>query len=182
MNTTGAHLGTDVMCDTAARWELPPTLTGTGLQPTWRNFTGGDTHWAAHITDAAVYIGGHMRWENNPYPDPGHDHDGPGSVERYGIAALDPTSGVPLSWNPGRDRGRGAEVIYSTDDYLFVGSDTTRFGGIGSDTPPGGGLTRQRLAVLESAGRHSESTAGEHRTPDQRPRCDPWWQPRPRRL
>ena len=142
INTTGAYRGVDTMCDTASRWELPPTQSGSGLQPTWTTHTGGDTHWAAHITDAAVYVGGHQRWENNPYPSPRGDNDGPGSVERYGIAALDPTSGVPLSWNPGRDRGRGVEALHSTDDHLFVGSDTVLFAD----------QVRQRLAVLPTAG------------------------------
>ena len=138
VNTTGAFRGSDTLCDTAARWELPPSRTGAGLQPTWVNHTGGDTLWAAEITDAAVYTGGHQRWMNNPYPSPGGDNDGPGSVSRPGIAALDPYSGVPLSWNPTRDRGRGAEALHATDDHLMVGSDTTIFAG----------TLRQRLALL----------------------------------
>ena len=50
------------------------------FSPTWINHSGGDTHWAVHITDAAVYLGGHQRWENNPNPSPGGDNDGPGAV------------------------------------------------------------------------------------------------------
>ena len=61
---------------------------------------------------------------------------------RPGIAALDPYSGVPLSWNPTRDRGRGVESLYATDDYLMVGHDTTHFGG----------ALRQRLALLPTQG------------------------------
>ena len=94
------------------------------------------------MTDAAVYIGGHQRWGNNPHPSPGGDNDGPGSVVRSGIAALDPFSGVPLTWNPGRDRGRGVEALYATDDYLMVGHDTAYFGG----------RLRQRLALLPVSG------------------------------
>jgi len=71
VNTTGAWGGANSMCDTATRWELPPTSSGTGLQPTWVDYTGGDTLWAVEITDAAVYVGGHQRWENNPTPTPG---------------------------------------------------------------------------------------------------------------
>ncbi len=142
INTTGGFLGNQVLCDTAARWELPPALTGNQLQPTWVAHTGGDTHWAAHITDAAVFVGGHQRWENNPNPSPGGNNDGPGSLSRPGIAALDPYTGVPLSWNPTRDRGRGVEALASTPSYLFVGSDTVIFNN----------RIRQRLAVLSTTG------------------------------
>ncbi|MBA3286527.1 MAG: hypothetical protein H0U21_00695 [Acidimicrobiia bacterium] len=142
VNTTGAFFGNQSMCDTAARWELPPALTGSQLQPTWTAHTGGDTHWAVHITDAAVIAGGHQRWENNPNPSPGGDNDGPGSLVRMGIAALDPWTGVPLSWNPGRDRGRGVEAMASTPSHLFVGSDTVLFNN----------QIRQRLAVLSTSG------------------------------
>ncbi len=142
VNTTGAFFGNQSMCDTAARWELPPALTGSQLQPTWTAHTGGDTHWAVHITDAAVIAGGHQRWENNPNPSPGGNNDGPGSLSRPGIAALDPYTGVPLSWNPTRDRGRGVEALASTPSYLFVGSDTVIFNN----------RIRQRLAVLSTTG------------------------------
>ncbi len=142
VNTTGAYIGFNRMCDSAARWELSGT--GGGQQPTWVNHAGGDTYWAVEITESAVYVGGHMRWSNNPRPspEPNGDDDGPGAVVREGIAALDPYSGVPLSWNPGRDRGRGVEAMHATDDYLMVGSDTTYFAG----------QLRQRLAMLPVRG------------------------------
>ncbi len=73
---------------------------------------------------------------------PTGDNDGPGALVRSGIAALDPYSGVPLSWNPGRDRGRGVEALHATDEYLMVGSDTPYFAG----------QLRQRLAMLPVAG------------------------------
>ncbi len=141
VNTTGAYIGYNRMCDSSARWELPPG-TGRGMQPTWVDHTGGDTYWAVEITESAVYVGGHMRWVNNPRPSPRGNNDGPGSVVRSGIAALDPSSGVPLSWNPGRDRGRGVEALHATDDYLMVGSDTPYFAG----------RLRQRLAMLPVEG------------------------------
>ncbi len=146
ISTTGAFIGVDTMCDTAARFELPPTATGDNLSFTWRAKTGGDTLWASEVTESAVYVGGHQRWMNNPRPSPGGDNDGPGSVERYGIVALDPLTGVPLSWNPGRDRGRGAEAIVATDDHLFVGHDTDLWNVSGTST------IRQRLAQLPVAG------------------------------
>jgi hypothetical protein len=141
VNTTGAYIGFNRMCDSSARWEMPPKG-GAGTQPTWVNHSGGDTYWAVEITESAVYVGGHMRWSNNPRPSPSGDDDGPGAVERSGIAALDPYSGVPLSWNPGRDRGRGVEAFRATDDFLMVGSDTTFFDG----------QLRQRLAMLPVSG------------------------------
>ena len=153
VDTTGAFRGNTTLCDTAARWELPPTATGGSLQPTWVNHTGGDTLWAVEVTESAVYTGGHQRWMNNPHPSPGGDNDGPGAVSRPGIAALDPFSGVPLSWNPGRDRGRGVEALNATDNYLMVGSDTTIFAG----------QLRQRLALLPVTGGTANPAPAGHR-------------------
>ena len=138
--TTGAFWGINALCDVSARWETGAT--GTNLQPTWVTHTGGDTNWHVLITDAAAYVGGHQRWQNNPYPSPRGDNDGPGSVSRQGIAALDPLTGVPLSWNPGRHRGAGVESFLATADRLYVGSDTEFFAG----------TKRERLAVLPVAG------------------------------
>ena len=79
------------------------TATGT-VTPTWTDYTGGDTLSAVAVTGAAMYVAGHQRWANNAIPS-GGDRKGPGGVDRVGIAALDAESGVPLSWNPGRERG-----------------------------------------------------------------------------
>jgi len=121
--TTGGPIRNTV-CDTAARWEA--SATGTGLNPTWVTWTGGDTLLSVAVTEVAVYTGGHQRWMNNH---DGADFAGTGSVARPGLAALDPVSGVPLSWNPGRHpRGYGATVLYPTPDGLYVGSDTDYIG------------------------------------------------------
>jgi hypothetical protein len=121
--TTGAPHGTAELCDSAARWES--SKTGAGQNPTWVNWTGGDTLLSVSVTGKAIYVGGHQRWQDNPQ---GHDSAGPGAVSRPGIAALNPTGGKALSWNPTRTRGHGVETLVATSSGLFVGSDTDQLG------------------------------------------------------
>ena len=140
VTTTGAFGGganNGAMCDTASRWELGRT--GAGQEPTWVTYTGGDTSYGVAITGGAVYTGGHFRWQNNAFQG---DQAGPGAVPREGIAALDPVNGMPLSWNPGRTRGVGAQALYATSQGLWVGSDTERFNN----------RLRMRIAYLPLAG------------------------------
>ncbi|HYH52015.1 MAG TPA: hypothetical protein VEG38_20915, partial [Acidimicrobiia bacterium] len=126
--TTGGYARWGV-CDAAARWET--SARGSGLQPTWWDRSGGDSYTAVTVTGGAVYVGGHFRWLNNNRPNGTYAdaQAGPGGVPREGIAALDPTNGLPLSWNPGRDRGEGTWALVSSPDGLWVGSDTDRIGG-----------------------------------------------------
>lgn len=123
VTATGGH-NTGTLCDTAARFE---TYTkSTTVEPTWVDDTGGDTLWSNTVTEQAVYVGGHQRWVNNPT---GNDDAKPGAVARPGIAALDPDTGLPLAWNPGRNpRGAAAYVVYATSSGLWVGSDTDYIG------------------------------------------------------
>ena len=122
--TTGAYGWPPSLCDSASMWSTYGT--GAGQQPTWVNYMGGDTLYSVAITNAAVYIGGHQRWNNNAYAG---DWPGPGSVDRPGISALDPLTGVSLRWNPTRDRGVGAFSLVATADRLYVGHDTLNVGG-----------------------------------------------------
>ena len=105
------------MCDTVTRWET----NSTGNDPTWSTTPAATRRTASPSPAAPIYVGGHMRWENNPFQG---DQAGPGAVPREGIAALDPVNGLPLSWNPGRTRGVGAQALFATSQGLWVGSDT----------------------------------------------------------
>ena len=120
------------LCDAAARFETGIT---NPARPTWINYTGGDTLHSVAATDAAVYVQGHQRWLNNPQ---GRNAAGPGAVARQGIGAINPTTGLALSWNPGKERGVGGKDLYVTPAGLWVGSDTNRIGG----------ETRRRIALM----------------------------------
>lgn len=120
--TTGAYSGgpgAGTLCDAASRWEFGRT--GSGQQPSWVEYSGGDTFVSVEATGTAIYVGGHFRWMNNPSAS---DKKGPGGVRRKGLAALDPRNGLPLTWNPTRDRGWGVWGFRATPDGLWMGSDT----------------------------------------------------------
>jgi hypothetical protein len=123
--TTGAYGTPPRLCDSSARWETASTGTVT---PTWVDYTGGDSLSSVAITGAAMYVAGHNRWSNNAVP-PRGDVPGPGSVDRLGIIALDVESGVPLAWNPTRERGLTAWRMTPTADGLFVMSDSDHMSG-----------------------------------------------------
>ena len=121
---TGRASSPDRLCDSAARFEA----TGSGRHnPTWVQRTGGDSLYAVAVTGAAVYLGGHQRYFDNPY---GTDAKGPGpgAVARPGIGAVSPTTGRALSWNPTRSRGAGVRVFVALPQGLLVGSDTDQLG------------------------------------------------------
>lgn len=147
--TGGGNPGT--LCDTVARFELGAA--GDAIQPTWVSAAGGDTLWGVEATENAVYVGGHQRWMNNS---DGRDSNAQGSVPRPGLSAHDPDSGVPLSWNPGRNpRGVAAYAIHATPDGLWVGSNTIWIGNRQ--------YRRERLAHFPLAGGdapHAETTPG----------------------
>ena len=121
---TGGPTGTNGVCDAAARFETANV--SSTVEPTWINWTGGDTLYSVAVTGPAVYVGGHQRWLDNPL---GHDSAGPGAVERPGIGAIDPVTGRALAWNPTKSRNHGTMVLFATSRGLWVGSDGEFFGG-----------------------------------------------------
>lgn len=124
IGATGGHTYAGAICDGVSRWET--NRSGPGQQPTWLALTGGDSVYSVAATGTAVYVGGHFRWFNNPVYV--QSYKGPGAVDRVGIAALDPVTGVPLKWNPGRTRGQAVWDLVATPSGLWVGSDTDRIG------------------------------------------------------
>ncbi len=122
--TTGSYRTPPSMCDSASSWSL--LSSGPAQQPTWVHYTGGDTLTSVAVTNAAVYVGGHQRWGNNPYAG---DRAGAGAVARQGLAALDPRTGSLLRWNPTRDRGVGVFALLATPTALYIGHDTNNVGG-----------------------------------------------------
>jgi len=136
--TGGGNAGT--LCDATARWET--SATGTDVQPTWVDETGGDTVWGVTVTDDAVYIGGHNRWNNNPL---GVDHAQAGAVPRPGLAALDPVSGRPYTWNPGHNPlGAAVYALLATPQGLWMGYDANWIGNYK--------YKRQKIAFFPYAG------------------------------
>ena len=111
-------------CDSVARYDFGD-LTDTDAQPTWINYTGGDSVYEVVATDHAVYAGGHFRWMNNENTSDGRSA-GPGSVPRRGMAALDPLNGLTLlNWRADRNpRGVGTFALIAEDEGLYIGDDT----------------------------------------------------------
>jgi Domain of unknown function (DUF5122) beta-propeller len=110
-----------VLCDAVARFEtgnLSPD------EPTWINYSGGDSLHSVQATGAAVYVQGHSRWLDNPY---GRDFAGPGAVERPGGGAIDPDTGMAMPWNPVMPQQRGGYQILATDAGVWFVTDGIRF-------------------------------------------------------
>ncbi len=120
--TTGGPSGDGGLCDAAGRYRTADIAATAGAA--WVNFTGGDSLYSVAVTGAAVYVGGHPRWLDNPL---GDDSKGPGAVDRYGIGAIDPVTGKANDWNPTKTRNHGTETLYATSAGLWVGSDGEYF-------------------------------------------------------
>jgi hypothetical protein len=118
-------------CDVAVRF---PTAGGNGVNPTWvsRLF---DTPEAVAVTDEAIYVGGHIRWLQQPgtvwtdWGDGNTNTKPSNTVSRQQIGALNPANGTALSWDPGASGHRGVLALEATPVGLLAGSDGERFGG-----------------------------------------------------
>jgi len=124
VGTNAGRIIDNPACDTIVRLELDD-LTNTNVQPSWVNYTGGDSVYEVVSTDHVVYTGGHFRWLNNDTTIVG-DTLGPGSVPRVGLAALDPKNGLTLlDWVANRNpRGVGVFSMIAEPEGLYVGDDT----------------------------------------------------------
>ena len=130
----GVYSGT--LCDSVARFEIN---TAQNADPSWIDYTGGDTLTQVKVVDKVIYVGGHQRWLNNPFAG---DAAGQGAVSRAGLAAVDPRNGLPFSWDPTRARGVGVWEFMTTSAGLWVGHDTNQTGK----------ETRKRIALFPVAG------------------------------
>ena len=140
-NNTTAYMatadGNESICNAGHESVIAMPATGSGTPAVlWHNggdagcpFNSGDIN-AIEATASAVYIGGHLTnlctAKNTSYT-----AKCPGSLTvRRHVAALSPTTGVPLSWNPGADGTRGVLVIQATPAGLGVGGDFPRTNGV----------------------------------------------------
>lgn len=124
--------------DSLTRWST--TATGTDVQPEWVNFTGSDTITAVTISASGiVYLGGHFRWMDNRYP--GVLPAGFGN--RYGLDAVDATTGRSYDWAPSRERGYGVLALLLTAQGDLI---------VGHDSPTVGGEKHPKLASFPAVG------------------------------
>jgi len=129
--------GNESVCNAGHESVIAMSATGSGTPPVlWHNggapgcvYTSGDVN-AVEATASAVYIGGHLAnlctVRNTSYTTAC-----PGALTvRNHLAALDPATGVPLSWNPGATGVRGVLVTGALAAGLGVGGDFQRTNGV----------------------------------------------------
>ncbi len=97
---------------------FPMNASGPDVQPNW-TVRIGDTIESVADTGDALYIGGHFRYMDTETL----------SQQRFHLAALDPTTGRALNWNPGGGGFLGVKVIEDQPAGIFVGGDMDAIGG-----------------------------------------------------
>ncbi|MFY1701578.1 MULTISPECIES: hypothetical protein [Micromonospora] len=126
VGTNGGSGWPSAYCDALVRFET--AARGTGQVATWVNFTGNDTITSVEVADGVIYLGGHFRWLNNPNAS---DVAGNGAIDRLGIGAVNPATGMPLNWNPRRTASSlptGASSWGSSVPVIWRGTDGIYFG------------------------------------------------------
>ena len=136
-----------------------PTANGPGLEQNLWVTQMYDSSLSVGATSDAVYVGGHFCFVNPlgpihsdqaatyPYVDkpaacePGGNSTTQGIEARYQIAALHPTTGEPLPWDPRSNTFEGILTIEVIDRGVLFGHDLDQLGG----------LTTGRHAFLEFA-------------------------------
>ena len=137
ITTTGAYRA-NTSCDTIARLEIDNPMRPISRRP-GSTTPAATPVYAVEIHDGVAYIGGHMRWVNNPFAG-----DRPGRAPSHERAWW-PSTWSPACrsrWNPGRERGVGLFDYHVTDAGIWAGSDTDRWNR----------ELRQRLAFFPWAG------------------------------
>jgi hypothetical protein len=110
------------LCDAAMAFPA----TQTSVSPAWVNYTGCWSLFSVTADSAAVYVGGHEEYQNNP---DGCKSAGPGAVPDPGLGGLSPATGKVLLNSKGtaglyeRSRGEGADDLLLTSAGLWVASD-----------------------------------------------------------
>ncbi|MBQ1052661.1 hypothetical protein KBX50_29935 [Micromonospora sp. C51] len=127
VGTNGGSGWPSAYCDALVRFETANR--GPSQVATWVNFTGNDTITSVEVADNIIYLGGHFRWLNNPNAS---DRAGNGAIDRLGIAAVTPATGMPVNWNPRRSGGSdlpsGASSWGSSVPVLWRGTAGLYFG------------------------------------------------------
>ncbi len=95
-------------------WAYDPALADA---PAYRVRTGGDVQAIAATSDE-VYIGGHF----NTLPE--------AKLDRLALASFDPRDGAVTDWNPGANGPFGVWTITAAPEFLAIGGDFTRVGGV----------------------------------------------------
>lgn len=136
VGTNGGSGWPAAYCDALVRFET--AARGDGQLGTWVNYTGRDTITSVEVADNVIYLGGHFRWLNNPTAHRGGAGDG--AIDRLGIAAVTPATGMPVNWNPRRSGGSSlppgtspwdssVPVLWRGDDGLYFGHNSDGMGG-----------------------------------------------------
>jgi Ricin-type beta-trefoil lectin domain/Domain of unknown function (DUF5122) beta-propeller len=131
------------LCDAAARFET--SATGSNVQPTWVNYSGGDSFHSVAVAGSVVYLGGHQRWANNECGS--NSVCEANAVLVDGLTAADANTGLALPyWHPQTSRGDGVQSLTPFPAGTFPGSN----GGliIGTDASIIAGARHYELSIL----------------------------------